>query len=307
MKNHIGTMSNPVQNAILSACRQFLKPIVRLLLKYGIGYREFSDVCKSAFVEVASSDFGIRGRKTNMSRIAVMTGLSRKEVRKVREAIDGTRFSSVTRTRRPELVLSVWHSDVKFLDDAKNPKQLSFEGPGPNFCELVSLVGGDIPPRAMLHELIRAGSVKEEGGQLFAISRSYVPEPGDPESILVAGDAIKDLVSTIQHNLGSARPEQRFFERRVYSERLPDTQRSRLQRLATQRGELLLQDLNAWMSEREIARNMDHPSETPVGVSPRIGVGVYFFFDGPPTELTESQSPAMRQSERDDLEREYGS
>lgn len=299
-------MSNPVQNAVLSACSEFLKPIARLLLKYGIGYREFSDICKAAFVEVASSDFGIRGRKTNMSRVAVMTGLSRKEVRKVRDAIDGTRFF-VTRSRRPELVLSVWHSDPRFLDEINQPKRISFDGPEPSFCDLVSLVGGDIPPRAMLHELVRAGSVKEEGDKLGAISRSYVPEPGDPESILVAGGAIKDLVSTIHNNLGSVRPEQRFFERRVYSERLPATQQSRFQMLATQRGELLLQDLNDWMSEREVARNLHHPSETLGGFAPRIGVGVYFFSDAPPQGLTESQPLDLPQSARTDLECGHGS
>jgi hypothetical protein len=303
----ITEMSNPVQNAILSACREFLKPIARLLLKYGIGYREFSDICKAAFVEVASSDFGIRDRKTNMSRVAVMTGLSRKEVRKVRDAIDGARFFSVARSRRPELVLSIWHSDSRFLDEANQPKRITFDGAEPNFCDLVSLVGGDIPPRAMLHELVRAGSVKEDGDKLGAISRSYVPEPGDPESILVAGDAIKDLVSTIHHNLGSVRPEQRFFERRVYSERLPAIQQSRFQRLATQRGELLLQEFNDWMSEREVARNLHHLSETPGEIAPRIGVGVYFFSDAPPTSLTESHPSDSPQAARTALERRHGS
>jgi hypothetical protein len=265
-----------------------MRPIARFLLKYGIGYREFSEICKAAFVEVASSDFGIRGRKTNMSRVAVMTGLSRKEVRKLRDLMDEGRFMYLTRSRRPELVLSIWHTDPRFINEANHPKRISFDGPEPSFRDLVSLVGGDIPPRAMLHELVRAGSVIEEGDKLRAVSRSYVPEPGDPESILVAGDAIRDLITTTQHNLGSASPELRFFERRVYSERLPASQRSRFRKLAEERGGLLLQDLNAWMSEREIARNFQHVNESTNQSTPRIGVGVYFFDDAPP-DVNESR------------------
>lgn len=300
-------MSNPVQSAVLSACQEFMKPIARFLLKYGIGYREFSEICKAAFVEVASSDFGIRGRKTNMSRVAVMTGLSRKDVRKVRDAIETRHLSTVTRSRRPELVLSIWHSDPRFLDVANQPMPIRFDGSEPNFRDLVALVGGDIPPKAMLHELIRAGSVIEEGDKLRAVSRSYVPEPGDPASILVAGDAIRDLVSTTQYNLVSANPDLRFFERRVYSERLPTSQRSRFRKLAEERGELLLRDLNAWMSERESARSVKAATETPASSTPRIGVGVYFFDDAPPTVFTGQRAIESGQFEPSNLECGEGS
>src|SRR6056297_3174712 len=110
-------MASATQRAILSACREFMKPLVRLLLKHGIGYREFSDICKSSFVAVASDEFGLRGRKTNMSRVAVMTGLSRKEVKKVRNRLGDNTELPKYRMRRPELILTKWHSDPAFLDD----------------------------------------------------------------------------------------------------------------------------------------------------------------------------------------------
>jgi len=251
-----------------------MKPIVRLLLKNGIGYREFAEICKSAFVEVASDDYGLRGRQTNMSRIAVMTGLSRKEVRKIRDAGANNKFSSIIRTRRPELVLSIWHTDPQYVDKRHKPKRIRFDGVGPTFCDLVARVGGDIPPRAMLIELLRAGSVVEEGEKLRVVSRSYIPEPDDPQAILVAGGAIRDLVSTIQHNLGCENPEERLFERRVYSARVPKTHRYRFKKLARERGQLLLEDLNSWLSERELEKMESGADGEEVS---RIGVGIYFF------------------------------
>ena len=57
-----------------------LKPIVRLTLWFGLGYSEFSVAAKRVFVEVASQDYGVRGRPANISRISAKTGLPRKLV-----------------------------------------------------------------------------------------------------------------------------------------------------------------------------------------------------------------------------------
>lgn len=270
-------MTSQIQKAVLSACREFMRPVVRLLLKNGIGFSEFSQICKSVFVEVASDDHGLRGRKTNMSRVAVMTGLSRKEVKKLRDAEGTDAFAMMSRKRRPELVLSIWQSDPEFRDSKNRPKRIRFEGSGPTFRELVSRVGGDIPARAMLNELLRAGSIVEEGEKLRLVSQSYIPEPNDPEAILVAGDAIRDLVSTLNYNLGVADPELRFLERRVYSDKLPLRQRSRFRKLARERGELLIRDLNAWLTERELAAAEGNSNADCDSHAHRIGVGVYFF------------------------------
>jgi hypothetical protein len=78
-------MQDTAKNNVLSALLKALRPIARFLMKSGIGYREFAEISKSAFVDVATSDYGLRGRPTNISRVAVMTGLTRKEVKRLRE------------------------------------------------------------------------------------------------------------------------------------------------------------------------------------------------------------------------------
>ena len=75
-----------------------LKPIARILLRYGIGFREFAEVAKSAFVDVATAEYGIRGRPTNISRVAVMTGLTRKEVRRLRDQLQDADQAYTIRT-----------------------------------------------------------------------------------------------------------------------------------------------------------------------------------------------------------------
>ncbi|NGP54588.1 hypothetical protein G6N75_13860 [Thioalkalivibrio sp. XN8] len=249
-----------------------------MLIRHGVGYREFSEVAKATFVEVASDDYGIRGRKTNMSRVAVMTGLSRKEIKRIRDARSSGELTSITnamRARRPEQILTIWHTDPDFQDRDGRPKPIPLDGANASFMALVSRVGGDIPPKAMLNELLRAGSIAQEGERFRVLSESYVPEPHDPEAILLGGGALRHLATTINYNLGSEDPERRFFERRVYSDRLADGQRAKFKKLAREKSDLLLRDFHAWLTERESA-----PEDLEIGDSNSvIGVGVYFFDD----------------------------
>jgi hypothetical protein len=278
-------MTKQTQNAILAACRQFIKPVVRFLLKNGIGYREFSRICKITFVEVATNEFGIKNRKTNMSRVAIMTGLSRKQVRNIRDEEVNAELNRTVGTRAPEALLAIWHSAPEYLDENGTPIEIPFEAYGPSFRHLASRIGGDLPPRALLNELLRTGAVVEVNEKLRAVSRSYVPEPHNPEAILIAGEAMRDLMSTLDHNLSCDAANERHLQRRVESQTLPLSQREKFRRLASERGELLLHDLNSWLTDRELAAEATTQDGIPP-LTPRIGIGVYFFDEMPPEDQT---------------------
>ena len=71
-------MEKAVSRNVLSACRLWLKPVARWLLRSGVTWKEFAELARSAFVDTAFEEFGIRGRPTNVSRVALLTGLSRR-------------------------------------------------------------------------------------------------------------------------------------------------------------------------------------------------------------------------------------
>jgi hypothetical protein len=79
--------SEATRSRILDALGHLLEPVVLLLLKSGITWREFSDLAKAKFVQVATDEFGIRGRPTNASRVSILTGVDRRDVRKLRLAL----------------------------------------------------------------------------------------------------------------------------------------------------------------------------------------------------------------------------
>ena len=75
------------KDQILDACRHFMRPIIRFLLRNRISWRAFSELSKEVYVEVAREDFGIQGRPTNNARVAMMTGIGRREVARIRDLL----------------------------------------------------------------------------------------------------------------------------------------------------------------------------------------------------------------------------
>ncbi|MEO1543850.1 MAG: DUF6502 family protein [Pseudomonadota bacterium] len=174
-------MRTTIQNNILQILLRALQPLVHLLLEAGIGHREFSEISKKAFVKVATDEYGIRGRDTNISRVAVMTGLTRKEVKKIRTSLNAP-SDSVDERIRPipaSVVLFAWHSDPDY-SDAGEPRTLPFSGDGGSFTSLVKKYAGDIPPGAIRAELRRTGAIEVlESGSVRAVRRGYIPAEGN--------------------------------------------------------------------------------------------------------------------------------
>src|SRR5512138_1319369 len=109
---------------VMAATRQLLKPIVHVLIRCGISWREFAEIAKTTFVEVATTKFGKRGRPTNVSRTAMLTGIPRRDVRKQRVKIAKEPEAPNGYVTRASLVLSAWHLDPEFLDADGRPVPL---------------------------------------------------------------------------------------------------------------------------------------------------------------------------------------
>lgn len=217
-------MSGPynVKQALLAAYRHLLTPLVRVLLRNGISYLEFAEVARQVFVDVAGRDFTLPKRKISLSRIAIMTGLSRKEAaRLAREGAQIKRISQNDLTRVGR-VLQGWYTDSDFTGPYGVPLDLKFED-GPrkqSFSQLVRRYSGDMPARAMLDELVRVGSVRieQDTGLIRVLNRAYIPEKLAPENIRYFGEIAHGLIDTLEGNLRKSGPGRGRFERRVVAD-----------------------------------------------------------------------------------------
>lgn len=267
------SMQNSSNSVILLALLKALRPIARFLVKAGIGYREFAEISKCAFVDVATSDYGLRGRPTNISRVAVMTGLTRKDVKRLRDKILAGTQVDMTRVIPPAEIIEKWHSDQEFVDEAGRPKVLSFDGPAPSFASLVKKYGGDIPPGAMRTELKRVGALDENESGLLTVRKKYFrPIERDDQLKRALGQAIYGLGLTIDHNLGETE-EQSWVERLAFSTRIRTDDRSRVRRLSQDRASEFVESVNDLFSAYETIYADDEPD----GTSSTIGIGVYYF------------------------------
>ncbi len=259
---------------ILAACRYLILPLARLLLRYGVGYREFSDVCKSAFVEVASGEYGLRGRPANLSRVAILTGLSRKEVKKLRDQARPALDSAGMHGLNPgSTVLRGWFSDPEFLSETGAPAPMSVDGRDPSITSLVKRYAGDLPVRAVINEMMRMGVVEEmPSGRFKPIGRLFFPPNVDGQLFAAGATSIHNLISTIAHNVEPKNKSGRLFERYAWSNYLPASASDKFHALVSEKGSEVLEYLDSWLRKHEKGKKAEGGSR-----KNEVGVGVYFF------------------------------
>lgn len=265
-------MKPRITHALSAAVVTLLRPLVRLLLRSGIPYATFADLAKRVYVDVATEEFGIPGRKQSKSRVSIITGLSRKEVLRVKRLPDPDDLGALQRYNRAARVISGWVRDHLFTDKTGNPIDLPFDGENVSFIRLVRSYSGDAPARAVLDELFRVGAVERRPeGKIRLLERSYVPKKGEVEKIGILGTDVSDLISTIDHNIRHA--DTPFFQRKVCYDNLPSEALPSLKKITGERAQALLEYLDRQLSKKDRDLN---PLAGGTGRK-RAGIGIYYF------------------------------
>lgn len=267
-------MQDQIQKQILNAFFVALRPIAKILLRYGIGFREFAEVAKSAFVDVATSEYGIRGRPTNISRVAVMTGLTRKEVRRLRDQLtEGNEIFS-EKTNPLAKVLHRWHSEDEFLDSNGRPATLPFFGDTRSFAALVKKYGGDIPPGAMRTELKRVEAIEEDNdGNIRAIRRDIRPKADHENLCLALVHGAYPLLSNIAHNTNPKSEEGSWAELTAFTASVQESDIPRLRRICNDRAKEAAESFDDLFGAYE---KLDEGREDPDSSRP-VAIGVFYF------------------------------
>ena len=275
-------MRSSVQQTMLESLGGILRPIARLLLLCGIGYAEFAAAAKAAFVQVASDEYGIRGRPTNASRVAAMTGLSRKEVSRIRADPPTPSWSPDMETTPLNTILHYWHFDPDFSETPGKPKVLPLEGDF-SLATLVKRYAGDIPPGAIKAELCRSAVVSEsEHGMLSLVKRYSFPNSFHGDYVRKLAYSLGNLGGTLAHNAivrgagsgTSIRAERGRFERFAHTDRMTADAIREFEHWVRSEGSKFLDSADHWIGTHEV------PYAAWENTVPRnIGVGVYFFID----------------------------
>ena len=246
-------MGANVKEYLLQALRQMLKPLVKLFISQGVTHAEFSETAKEVYVEIALKDFETSGR-VNKSRIAILTGLTRKEVKNVIDRALQTGAQEKMYSR-PERVLAGWFADPNYTGPYGIPLELPYESDAkdePSFVHLVKTYSGDMAPRQMLNELLRSGSVIEVDKRYKAVSRLYEPTALSPELIVRLGEIGHRFFSTAATNIEKKGQGTGYFDRLVYAdEGCSDNVIALFDDYIKIRGQEFLEELDVWFSTND--------------------------------------------------------
>ncbi len=267
-------MSDRTQKALVRALYRMLRPMVRLLLRHGVSYRLFADIARHVYVDTAREDFAIPGRKQSLSRMAVLTGINRKDIAKMQERSHPLSDAPAEQPTPTARVITGWLNDVRFHSPEGEPATLPIdsEGDDPSFTALVRDYSRDVPVRALLDELERIDAVVREGGQVSLLVRGYIPLEDMQENIRIFGTAAADLMGTMDHNIAKMEPGPRI-QRTVSYVNIPEELLERIRERSAREGQAFLLQVNDWLAECDREQSPELAGSGKV----RAGIGLYYF------------------------------
>lgn len=271
-------MTDQARRQIQTACRRILKPVVRLLLRQGIGAGELADLCKAVYVEAAAEAYRQKSGRVNQSRVAIVTGLTRAEVKRLLASPRITQTRYDWHRHRATRVLLGWHQDPDFLDRRGHPRQLPLRGKKASFAALVRRYSGDMPVRAMLDELVATRTiVRKKGSDLVRVrAKSVSTVHISAKDVFSVGDRASDYLNTLVRNLyATQRP---LFEATACSATVPEKALPLLNRDIRTRGGNLIASIDDQLQSVSVSSTMKKKTASREK-SVRFGVTVFAFED----------------------------
>jgi hypothetical protein len=241
----------------------------------------FADVLKEVFVDVADREFRLDDKAPSDSRISMLTGIHRKDVRRLRHEGDTTSMALPENITLGAQLVNVWTNSQPFckaVGQALPLPRLASVGGEVSFDALVARVSTDIRARVVLDEWLRLGVVRvDEQDCVHLEAQAFLPQKGFDEKAAYLGHNLHDHASAAVHNLsGQGQP---FFERSVHYDALAPVSVEVLREAVAGEGMQALLGFSRLAAELE-DRDLSSPEPRQ-----RITIGLYFYTEpnSPPT------------------------
>ncbi len=264
-----------ISDALTSAVRTVLRPLVRLMLARGVTLPLAIELLKRVYVQVAIDESG-QGAPATDSRVSMLTGVHRKDVKRLRALPDAYAELPRAVSLGAQLV-GVWTTHPHWMDADGRPRalpRLASAGGDCSFDALVASVSKDIRARPVLDEWLRLGVVRlNERDEVVLNTAAFVPQAGFDEKLSYLSLNVGDhAMAAIENTLGRADP---WFERSVHYRGLAPEAIGRLRAQAAELGMHSLQTLNTEAQQAEEVSG-DGPSDS------RFTFGIYFYAEQTP-------------------------
>lgn len=263
-----------ISEGLLRAAVTAMRPLARRLLASGVPFGQLESRLRQLFVEIAETEFVLPDRRQTDSRIALLTGLNRKEVKRLRStdtAVAGpTSFSRNLATS----LISRWMSGPHTIDRNGRPLPLPYQAPrGPCFVKLAQQTTADVAPRALLDGLVGAGAAELRNENLVVLKTdAYIPKRGEAEKLAMLAEDPPELIETILHNILGDGAELRLQQKAAY-DNLGSNALATVREQLRREGERFIRRLNGLLARHDRDRN----PKASGGERRYAGLGVYYF------------------------------
>ena len=266
-------MDMQIQNPVKRMALKILRPLVRMLIRQGVAHRTLEDYVREAYVLEGEEELLGNGGKVTVSSLAVLTGLSRKEVKRIKDsAADGEEGDAAQRHRIVRL-LGAWSNHPDFSENGEG-RAPPIQGEQ-SFTELVKRFSGDMTPVSTLSLLEQSGNVLRVGDELFLIKKHYLPVQTPTQQLALFGTDVNELMQTIIHNL-SSKHQERWFQRKVSNAQVSVDALAAFKQYAAEKSMALLEDYDEWLSKHEISNQAQRESDPQGEAAAYVTVGIYY-------------------------------
>jgi hypothetical protein len=263
----------PAERAVAAV----LQPLARLMIDQGVQLAQVSEMLKSVLVKESVARYGFNEREVSDTRVALLTGVHRKDVKRLRAAQQAQSSRAKQVISVPAAVIARWISEPRFLNIDQSPRTLAKSPKSgtlgePDFPTLVAEISRDVSSRAVLDELLRLGAVEmRPQGQVALVDQAFVPQGSPAEQLDFLGASVGDHLSAAVHNVNPKRSSAAMLDQSAFSHELSAAQVAALHQHARQ---LWASVLQKFLSAATLA---EQRSQTAVEHSHRVRLGVYFY------------------------------
>jgi len=240
-----------IQKSLHQAVRNILTALVRTLIRNGMAYGDFDQIARKCFADVAFKDFAPTGKKQTVSNVAIITGLNRKEVKRMLELDEEQADTGNRQYNRSVRVIGGWINDPDFLREDGLPRDLNYDGER-SFSTLVRKYSGDMPVAAMQKSLTKSANIcMTDDSHVRLLSHAYVPADDPLEAIDILGVDTGQLIDTINHNM-TATTENLRFQRKASNHHISADAIPGMKRFLQRKGQAFLEEVDHYLTEHEI-------------------------------------------------------
>ena len=273
-----------------TAIHRMLRAVVRHLIAQGVTHPALTQMLKEIYLDIAEAEFALPFKRQTDSRLALITGLNRKEISRLRRqrkpqmAIVAVEDSLVTH------VIGRWMAGPPYAASDGTPHRLPYESNRPNvasFARLVRDLRVDIPVRSVLDELLRVEVVALlPDGDVELRREAHIPSEDAAGKLTLLGTDPAELFCTIMHNV--EHPDAPRLQRKVVYDNIGADGLAEIRATARRRGEEFIRNTNTLLA----AHDRDRNPQAPGGQRMRVVLGTYYFEEE--AAPTAAAAPAKR-------------